>query len=788
MKIIYKDKDRPVSERVEDLLSRMTLNQKIRQLTCLMVVGKANPEMFADGIGEVIFFSTEADPALYAAGNRDIQELAKANNPLGIPVIIHAEALTGLVASGCAIFPTSISLGATFDPEIVRDMAERIRGQMLNLGVRQALSPVLDLARDFRWGRTGEDYGSDPTLVAEMACAYIKGLQGENEIIATAKHFLGYSVPEGGLNCSRIQTDSRDIRENFAKPFEAAIRRAGLRSVMNSYGEMNGEAVCASKALLTDLLRGELGFDGIVVSDYMSANALVDALKVAQTPEEAAMLCLSAGLDVELPAPYAYEAGLREAVKRGEFDEEIINLSVRRVLTQKFELGLFDEEERIYIPIDNTEHDKKSLEAAEKVVTLLKNNGILPLEPGKKVAVIGPTADGLRILNNGYTWPAGLEMSLCMIEQERGTMAGIDQVFDAFVDGMTGSGEAVDKSAEVDFVLRMEHPGAKSILEGLKLHFPEISCAKGCTVTGENTSGFEEALRLAGEADAVVLAIGGKVGWGKSCSCGEGIDNTDIALPGVQARLAEEILEKNPNTIVVHTDVKPLVDERIYENAAAVIEAWMPGPFGGEAIANVIAGKTNPGGRLPVDVPRCVGQTPVYYYQRNYSRSDRPSGSIAEKNYRTCATSARFPFGFGLSYTAFEYGEPEWATAGTEQEPLISVSVKVTNTGGVLGDEVIQIYGIDKVASVVRPQKLLVGFKRITLEKGESKTVTFTFRLDQLAFPDKENKWVVEKGEFVFEIAKDADTPLYTYAYEQPETLIIDHTKRGFFAETSVAE
>jgi beta-glucosidase len=786
--LIYQNSANPTDERVEDLLSRMPLNQKIRQLTCAMVVGEPKAEQFADGIGEVIYFCTQGGPKAYADGVKKIQQMAASQNPHGIPAIVHAEALSGLVASGCAIFPTSISLGATFDADIVTDMAERIRGQMLNLGVRQALSPVLDLARDFRWGRTGEDYGSDPTLVSVMACAYIKALQGEdprNGVIATAKHFLGYSTPEGGLNSSRIQTDWRDMRENFAKPFEAAIRTAGLRSVMNSYGEFEGEPVCASKKLLTDLLRGDLGFDGMAVSDYMSANGLVDALKTAESPEAAGMACLSAGLDVELPAPYAYDAALREAVKRGEFDEEIINRSVRRVLKQKFELGLFDERPREYAAMDNREHDKQALLAAEKAVTLLKNNGILPLPRGKKIAVIGPTADGLRILNNGYTWPASLDMALCMTARERGTMAGIDQLFDNFAEGMTGADAAMDKSAEVDYVMRREHPTAKTMLEGLKGLYADVSYAKGCTVTGKDLSGFDEAVKLAEEAEAVILTVGGKVGWGKSCSCGEGIDNTDITLPGVQADLVKAVIAANKNTIIVHTDVKPLVDEYAYDKAAAILEAWMPGIFGGEAIAKAIAGAVNPGGRLPVDVPRNVGQTPVYYYQRNYSRSDRPSGSIAEKNYRGCPTSARLPFGFGLSYTTFEYAEPVWSVAGAGRDIVVTVIVKAANTGKAAGGEVVQLYGIDNAASIVRPQKSLIGFKRVHMAAGESKTVTLKFRLDQLAFPNANNDWVIEKGSFTFEIAKDADTPIYTYIYEQAETVIIDRRRRGFFAEAA---
>jgi beta-glucosidase len=785
MKFPYQDPSRPLGERVEDLLGRMTLQQKIRQLTCLMVVGTPDPQLFAEGIGEAVVFATGTDPAQCAADNRAVLRLARAN-PLGIPAVLHAEALSGLVAPGCAVFPTSLSLGAAFDPGLVYDLAARIRGQMLNLGLRRALSPVLDLARDFRWGRTGEDYGGDPTLVAALGCAYVRGLQGEDPktgVLATAKHFLGYSLPEGGLNSSRIQTDRRDLRENFAKPFEAAIRLGGLRGVMNAYGEWDGEAVCASKTLLTDWLREDLGFEGVVVSDYMSANALVDALKTAQTPEEAGMRCLAAGLDAELPAPYAYGPGLREAVKQGAFDEALIDRSVRRVLRQKFELGLFDQEERPYVPMENREHDQQSLVAAEKVLTLLKNNGILPLKPGKKIAVIGPTADGLRVLNNGYTWPAALEMALCMASQERGTMAGMDQVFDAFLENQQGTGEALDKSAEVDALLKTEHPGARTILEGLRLYFPQAAYSRGCSITGEDTGGIAQAASLAQGADAVILCLGGKVGWGKSCSCGEGIDNTDIALPGAQPQLLRAVLAANPNTVVVHTDVKPLVDEYAYEHAAAILEAWMPGPFGGEAIAKAVAGVCCPGGRLPVDVPRCVGQTPVYYYQRNNSRSDRPNGGLAEKNYRAAPTSARLPFGFGLSYTAFQYAEPRWEPGGTPEAPSLRVSVRVTNSGPCPGDEVVQLYGIDPVASVVRPQKLLVGFLRVPLRPGETKTVRLTVRLDQLAFPNSAGQWVLEAGDFTFELAKDANTPLYTYQWHQAATLAVDRAKRGFFAE-----
>ena len=334
----------PAAERTKDLMKRMTLEQKTQQLTCAMVMGMPQEEAIKNGVGEVYMFVGLPPAAELATMIRRTQDQVMEQSGWGIPAIVHQEALSGPMFSECAVFPTSIGLGATFAPELVKDMGDRIRKQMVNIGVRQALSPVLDLVRDFRWGRTGEDYGSDPTLVAAMSCAYISGLQGEDlreGVAATAKHFIGYSQTEGGLNGTRTVTDWRDIRENFAKPFEAAIRKADLKSVMNSYSEYDGELICGSKRILTDLLRDDLGFDGVVVSDYTSVENIVEKCPIEENAMDAGVHCLKAGLDVELPNQYGYGPTLAEAVRKGKIEEAYVNRSVERILKLKFELGLF---------------------------------------------------------------------------------------------------------------------------------------------------------------------------------------------------------------------------------------------------------------------------------------------------------------------------------------------------------------------------------------------------------------------------------------------------------------
>jgi beta-glucosidase len=781
----YKDAGRLIPERVKDLMGRMTLNHKIGQLAGIRIEGLPDPEMIRDGIGGVNMIFISETPSEMASLIKECQRRIMAATPLRIPAIFHGEALSGPLQPGCAAFPSSLALGATFAPDLVKDMAERSRSQLLDLGIRHALSPVFDLARDFRFGRTNEHYSSDPTLVAAMGCAFVEGLQGEdlrNGVAATGKHFIGYSFAEGGLHQARVQTDWRDIRENFAKPFEAAIRISNLRSVMNAYSEFNGLPICASKELLMDLLRDDLGFQGLVVSDYGSLDMLVDLTKTAQDSTEAGIQAISAGLDMEFPNPYGFSSGLREAVKQGRLDEGYINRALERVLTLKFELGLFDEPDRDYIEINNTEHDRQSALVSEKVITLTKNDGILPInDRNVKIAVIGPTGNSLLLFNGTYTFSDRYESELMISLGKQPTMEGIKTTIHHVQDKQDLAKAEAKISAQTDDLIRREHGGAKTIYEALKEIYTDTQYAKGCDINSDDERGFKEAIETARKADIVILAVGGKNGWNYTCTSGEGIDSQNITLPGKQAALIPRVFSVNKRMIIVHTDNKPLIDPWVYDHVPAIIEGWLPGVYGGNAIARVIAGIINPSGKLPVDVPRHVGQQPVYYYQHRGCRSDG-NDKKEKDNYRGCHSS-QLPFGYGLSYTTFEYSNGCLSVeTGKDGVPVISIHILVSNTGKLQGDEVVQLYGIDEIATIIRPQKELIGFKRITLSPGETRNVCFTFRLDQLAFINSHNQWVIEKGEFNFFIGKGANDKVFSIKYFQENTLVIDHTKRGFFA------
>lgn len=787
----YQDKQLPVEKRVKDLMDRMTLDQKTQQLTCAMVMGTPQEETIRNGVGEVYMFTGLPPAEDLAEMIHTTQDQVMEQSGWGIPAIVHQEALSGPMISECAVFPTSIGLGATFAPELVKDMGDRIRRQMLNIGVRQALSPVLDLVRDFRWGRTSEDYGSDPTLVSEMACAYITGLQGDDlreGVAATAKHFLGYSQTEGGLNGTRTVTDWRDLRENFAKPFEAAIRKANLKSVMNSYSEYDGELICGSKRILTDLLRDDLGFEGLVVSDYTSVENIVEKCPIEENAMDAGIHCLKAGLDVELPNQYGYGTVLAQAVREGKIEEAYVDRSVERVLRLKFELGLFEKPYGEFIQMDNTDNDRQSAEVSRKVMTLTKNNGILPIKDSKtKIAVIGPTGNNLIMLNGSYSYPANEEMFMAIMNNGMVGMEGVKFEEDAFTVSEEKSSALPDFTAAVDAKIRHQHKGTKTIYEALKEFFPGTVYEMGCHFIKEDIYDFEAAERAAKEADIVILTVGGKIGMMVECTAGEGIDNVDITLSGRQAELIRRVHGVNPNTVVVHTDNKPLVDSYVYENIPAVLEGWLPGIYGGNAIAETLAGENNPGGRLPVDIPRHVGQTPVYYYQHPGCRSDEGLRSINPDGYGTMTCASQLPFGYGLSYTTFSYSDENLEVSKSpDRMPILTISVNVTNTGVVYGDEVVELYGIDKRASVIRPAKELIGFKRISLKPGETKRVSLSFRIDQMAFINLDGDWVVEKGEFHFYFGNGCNVSLCKFDYYQEETLFIDHTKRGFFADATV--
>lgn len=702
-------------ERALDLLSKMDSAEKLRQLGCTMVIPTI-PMEYQDvrgGIG-VSIVMTGDEPAKHI---RAAQEYIMANSPHHIPALFHGEALMGPVSVfGGIVYPASIGLGATFEPEILHEMSDGTRKQMLAVGVRHGLSPVADLGRDLRWGRLNETYGNDPVLSAQMTVSFVKGLQGEDlrdGVAATGKHFLGYSQTEAGLNCHKTMVSQRELREQFAKPFEAAIREADIKSIMNSYAAIDGQPVCASKEILTDLLRDDLGFTGPVISDYGSIGQVMDPYKMTDDPTEAGIRCMEAGLDIECPARVGYGDGMLKALEDGRLSMETLDRAVLRVLTLKFELGLFENpyprEEMLPEALDNTYYNGRSLEAARKSITMVKNEGILPItDTAKRILVVGPAGNCMRMLFSHYTAISSLEMMM-NLSQEGDTQQGFDigslleqggegnDAMDSLASFAAGS-ESIDDKYRMDDTIRGFYPGCRTTYEALKERFSNAAFVEGCDYKGNDDSHISEAVKAARNADIVIAAVGGKNGLGMSSTSGEGVDTATLKLPGQQEKLLREVYAANPNMVIVHTDAAPLVSEWAYENVPAILEAWLPNAFGGIAIADVISGRYNPAGRTPVDIPRGVGHLPVYHCQANGS-SNTKNRNVIPTGYIDSDSSVLAPFGFGLSYTTFEYGG---ADLKLDEDGSLSIGVDVTNTGKLPGDEVAQLYGSDLLAPMVQ--------------------------------------------------------------------------------------
>ncbi len=794
----YQDGSLSIQERVEDLMGRMSIEEKVMQITCAMVMPNIDKDKqdLKNGIGSITILGGDD----IAKELKEAQEYVISHSRHGIPALVHGEALSGPVAiPGANLFPAPIGLGATFEPEYVRKMSEGTRKQMYAYGFRHALSPVADLARDLRWGRTNEGYGNDPTLASAMTVAFVKGLQGENlfeGVACTGKHFLGYSQSENAMNMHKSMATQTELREQFAKPFEAAIRLADMKCVMNCYSEVNGEPMCANKRILNDMLRDDIGFEGVVVADYNSIRHLITEFKVSETMLDAATRCLEAGLDVELPSRMGYSTEMMEAVKSGLLDEALVDRALKRVLKLKFELGLFENPfphpELIPEAMDNTVNNQNSFEAACKSIVLMKNNGILPIrDKSKKLLVVGPTGNCMRLMYGNYTFIAMIEM-LASFATQGEVQPGVDfsnvmgneeagsdkSAYDAMA-LMLASRDLSDKYI-VDDVIRKIYPGAMTILEGLREQFDCVEFVEGCDYKGNDDSHIAEAVEAAKHVDIVLMAVGGKNGLGRTATTGETVDSSSLDLMGMQEKLMREVFQANPNMVILHTDSRPLCSEWAYKNVPAILEGWLPSTFGGKAFAHVISGKVNPAGRTPVDVPRSAGHLPLYHYQNNgssavYNRGLIPTGYIDSES------SALAPFGFGLSYTSFEYSN---IALNKSENGKLEVSITVKNVGEEDGDEVVQLYGKDLFAKLIRPRQELVGFRRINLKAGESKKVTFSFKADQLSFRDLDGKWILEKGDFMFFVGSHSDDVRAEIVYNQAESEYINQRVRGFFAES----
>jgi beta-glucosidase len=598
------------------------------------------------------------------------------------------------------------------------------------MGAHQGLSPVLDVCRDPRWGRTEETFGEDPYLVARMGVAFVRGLQGDDlatGVVATAKHFVGYGASEGGLNWAPPHIGPRELREVYLHPFEAVVRSAGVRSVMHAYNELDGVPLAAHHELLTGVLRDEWGFEGCVVADYFAVRQLAEYHHVAADAEEAAVLALDAGIDVELPGTDCFGDPLLRAARGGRASTARIDGAVARVLRDKFELGLFEQPyvdaERAAAAVATPAHRDLARTVARRSLVLLRNDGALPLPGGTtRIAVIGPNADRARHLLGDYTYPSHVE-SLVEIQQTG------NNVFSMPLDD--------------SHVLEAPELTGTTVLAALRARFGPgvVTHAEGCGVTGDDRSGFEEAVRLAAAADVAVLVMGEKAGLTDDCTTGESRDVASLDLPGVQEDLARAVLATGTPVVLVLVVGRPIGSAALHEACAAVLVAWLPGEEGGEAIAEVLAGDAAPGGKLPISYPRSVGQVPVFY-------GHKVSGGRShwKDDYVDAPTAPLHPFGHGLAYTTFALSGVETGPGEVSWHDAVTTSVTVTNTGDRAGDEVVQLYVRDPVASTTRPVLELASFARLGLAPGEARTVTFTTPVGQLGFHDRRLAYVVEAG------------------------------------------
>jgi beta-glucosidase len=734
---LYRDPAAPIEQRVEDLLARMTQEEKIAQLTAIWTQknklfgrdGRFDPaaarRLYPNGIGQ---FARPGD--LQGPGNpfktpyRDVRQTIELVNAiqrfargtrLGIPVLFHEEGLHGYAARGATHFPQAIALASSWDPALLERVFTVASREIRARGVQLVLAPVVDVGRDPRWGRIEETYGEDPYLVGELGVAAVRGFQGptlplaKDRVFATLKHMTGHGQPESGTNVGPANISERILREVFFPPFRAAVERGNAQAVMPSYNEIDGVPSHANRWLLQDVLRGEMGFKGVVVSDYFAIKELMEVHHTTTDPLSATVRAFKAGVDIDMPDGESY-ALLPRALAQGSIAQAEIDTAVRRMLRLKFMAGLFEESpadaNRAVAITDNAEARALALEAARKSVVLLKNDGVLPLRADrlKTLAVIGPNA--ARIDLGGYSNVPN--HAVTVLDGIRAKLGDRVNVVSAEGVQLTDSGDWYENEVVLSDPQR-------------------------------NRERIREAVQVAQGADAIVLVIGGSSATSREAWAKNHLgDRAEVKLIGEQNELTQAMFALRKPVAVVLINGQPLSIPEVAAAANALLEAWYPGQEGGTALADILFGDANPGGKLPVTIARSVGQLPMFYNQK-------PS---AHRGYHFDSAEPLFPFGYGLSYTTFEIGTPRLSAPRIAPNEAVKVSVDVRNTGAVAGDEVVQLYVRDVASSVTRPVKELKGFRRVTLQPGATTTVEFTLGKEAFAYWNETMQYAVEPGEF----------------------------------------
>ncbi|MFJ6931637.1 beta-glucosidase [Streptomyces nigra] len=766
---LWNDPSHPVAARVDALIGAMTLQEKIAQLYGVWVGasdqgGEVAPHqhdmeeavdldaLLPTGLGQLTrpFGTVPVDPAIGALSLMRTQARIASANRFGIPALAHDECLAGFAAWGATAYPVPLSWGATFDPSLVRAMAEAIGRDMRSVGVHQGLAPVLDVVRDARWGRVEETIGEDPYLVGSIGTAYVAGLESAG-IVATLKHFVGYSASRAGRNLAPTSVGPRERADVLLPPFEMAIREGGARSVMHAYTDTDGIPSAADEALLTGLLRDTWDFDGTVVADYFGIAFLKTLHGVAGDFGDAAGTALTAGVDVELPTVKTFGAPLVEAVTEGRVPEEIVDRALRRVLTQKAHLGLLDpdwspvppaldgadlddaEALRGRIDLDRAANRELARRIADQAVVLLGNDGTLPLTRPRRIALVGPNAAEPTAVLGCYSFPLHVGVQ------------------------------------HPEFPVGLELP---TLQDTLTAEFPdaEITAVRGTGVDDGDLSGLAAAVEAARDAEVVVAVLGDRAGLFGRGTSGEGCDAESLALPGAQQQLLDALLDSGTPVVTVLLAGRPYALGRAVDESAAIVQSFFPGEEGTRAIAGVLSGRTNPSGRLPVSVPRGAGSQPSTYLGARLAQVSEVSN---------IDPTPAFGFGHGLSYTTFAWSD---LTIGTGQAPTdgeFALSLTVRNIGDRAGTEVVQLYLHDPVASVVQPVQRLVGYTRVPLEPGEARRVRVTVPADVASFTGRDGHRVVEPGELELRLAASStDARLTATVTLTGPVRRVDHTRR----------
>ncbi len=732
-------------ERVEALLLELTLAEKVAQLGsywpqpasdgddrdggdvapmehAFEVGRRPLEEAAAHGLGHItrVFGTAPVEPREGVAQVRRVQELARRTR-LAIPVIVHEECLTGFTTLGATVYPVAIAWGATFDPQLVREMAAAIGADMHAVGVQQGLSPVLDVVRDYRWGRVEESIGEDPYLVATLATAYVEGLQSSG-VIATLKHFAGYSASRAGRNHAPVSMGARELSDVVLPPFEMAVRLGEVGSVMNSYSDLDGVPAAAHSHLLTTVLREQWGFEGTVVSDYWAIPFLHLMHRVVPDRASSGALALSAGIDIELPETDAFTA-IPDLVASGDLDEAVVDRAVRRVLRQKVGLGMLDPgwsplpddaDDDTVIDLDSAHNRTIARAVAEASVILLSNDGLLPLSSSTEatIAVVGPSAADPRTFLGSYSFP--------------------NHVLLRYPD----AGLGVDVVPLLD-ALGTELPAAR------------LRHAVGVPIMDADPSGLPEAVAAAQAADVCIVAVGDLAGLFGAGTSGEGSDASDLSLPGLQADLVEAVLSTGTPVVLVVVSGRPYALGAFAGRCGAIVQSFMPGEEGGPALAGVLSGRVTPAGRLPVGVPDHPGGQPGTYLAPPLGRHNAGVSNLDPR--------PLFPFGHGITYTDFAYGDLELDTAQIDTRGQVEVSVTVRNTGAIDADEVVQLYLSDEVAQVVRPVRELVGYLRVPVPAQWSRQVTFTVHAERTSFTGIDGQRIIEPGWFTLGVGRSCE-------------------------------